>query len=168
MLLRRGTAGFAGGRDGDDDLRVAEKMERAMGFEPTTSTLARLRSTPELRPHNAPRNGAPIIAPGRAFSRPLLKTSGAGSHLGAGVLDAGKPISTGGRSVSKKNSLGRAGNPDPTAERPSMVVSSIGKPKTSMTVGIRRHLAKQRQDCWKIRANGLPNDGKIDTEIFMR
>ena len=26
-------------------------MERAMGFEPTTSTLARLRSTPELRPH---------------------------------------------------------------------------------------------------------------------
>ena len=25
-------------------------MERAMGFEPTTSTLARLRSTPELRP----------------------------------------------------------------------------------------------------------------------
>ena len=27
-----------------------EKMERAMGFEPTTSTLARLRSTPELRP----------------------------------------------------------------------------------------------------------------------
>ncbi len=30
---------------------VAERMERAMGFEPTTSTLARLRSTPELRPH---------------------------------------------------------------------------------------------------------------------
>ena len=26
-------------------------LERAMGFEPTTSTLARLRSTPELRPH---------------------------------------------------------------------------------------------------------------------
>ena len=26
-----------------------EVMERAMGFEPTTSTLARLRSTPELR-----------------------------------------------------------------------------------------------------------------------
>ena len=27
-----------------------EKMERMMGFEPTTSTLARLRSTPELHP----------------------------------------------------------------------------------------------------------------------
>ena len=26
-------------------------MERAMGFGPTTSTLARLRSTPELYPH---------------------------------------------------------------------------------------------------------------------
>ncbi len=26
-------------------------MERMMGFEPTTSTLARLRSTPELHPH---------------------------------------------------------------------------------------------------------------------
>ena len=25
-------------------------MERAKGFEPSTSTLARLRSTPELRP----------------------------------------------------------------------------------------------------------------------
>jgi hypothetical protein len=27
-------------------------LERAKGFEPSTSTLARLRSTPELRPHN--------------------------------------------------------------------------------------------------------------------
>ena len=27
-----------------------KKMERMMGFEPTTSTLARLRSTPELHP----------------------------------------------------------------------------------------------------------------------
>ena len=27
-----------------------EKLERAMGFGPTTSTLARLRSTPELYP----------------------------------------------------------------------------------------------------------------------
>ena len=26
------------------------QMERAKGFEPSTSTLARLRSTPELRP----------------------------------------------------------------------------------------------------------------------
>ena len=29
-------------------------MERAMGFEPTTPTLARLCSTPELRPHSVP------------------------------------------------------------------------------------------------------------------
>ena len=29
-----------------------ENLERAKGFEPSTSTLARLRSTPELRPHN--------------------------------------------------------------------------------------------------------------------
>ena len=28
----------------------AKKLERAKGFEPSTSTLARLRSTPELRP----------------------------------------------------------------------------------------------------------------------
>ncbi len=27
-------------------------MERAKGFGPSTSTLARLRSTPELRPHH--------------------------------------------------------------------------------------------------------------------
>ena len=27
-----------------------KKLERMMGFEPTTSTLARLRSTPELHP----------------------------------------------------------------------------------------------------------------------
>ena len=27
------------------------KLERVKGFEPSTSTLARLRSTPELRPH---------------------------------------------------------------------------------------------------------------------
>ena len=29
-------------------------LERAMGFEPTTPTLARLCSTPELRPHSIP------------------------------------------------------------------------------------------------------------------
>ena len=34
-----------------------------MGFEPTTSTLARLRSTPELRPHPGP---ARILAGKRA------------------------------------------------------------------------------------------------------
>ncbi len=28
-------------------------MERVKGFEPSTSTLARLRSTPELHPHIA-------------------------------------------------------------------------------------------------------------------
>ena len=32
-------------------LILLNKLERAMGFEPTTSTLARLRSTPELYPH---------------------------------------------------------------------------------------------------------------------
>lgn len=31
-------------------------MERAKGFEPSTSTLARLRSTPELYPHRAERD----------------------------------------------------------------------------------------------------------------
>ena len=31
-------------------LKLIAKMERAMRFELTTSTLARLRSTPELRP----------------------------------------------------------------------------------------------------------------------
>ena len=34
-----------------------EKMERAKGFEPSTPTLARLCSTPELRPRNRPPNG---------------------------------------------------------------------------------------------------------------
>ena len=29
---------------------VVEELERVKGFEPSTSTLARLRSTPELRP----------------------------------------------------------------------------------------------------------------------
>ena len=32
------------------NLKLNAKMERAMRFELTTSTLARLRSTPELRP----------------------------------------------------------------------------------------------------------------------
>ena len=42
-----------------------------MGFEPTTSTLARLRSTPELRPHAVRRflekgsESAPIIRNGQ-------------------------------------------------------------------------------------------------------
>ena len=31
-------------------------MERVKGFEPSTSTLARLRSTPELRPHELERD----------------------------------------------------------------------------------------------------------------
>ncbi len=34
-----------------------ENLERAMGFEPTTPTLARLCSTPELHPHNVPAPG---------------------------------------------------------------------------------------------------------------
>ncbi len=33
------------------EIYFEKKMERAMRFELTTSTLARLRSTPELRPH---------------------------------------------------------------------------------------------------------------------
>ena len=37
------------------DGNFGRKMERAMRFELTTSTLARLRSTPELRPHPASR-----------------------------------------------------------------------------------------------------------------
>ena len=74
-----------------------------MGFEPTTSTLARLRSTPELRPHIAPpRNGAPIIAPGRPFSRLLLKAHPTGFHLGTGVRAAGRPIPIDSRAASEK------------------------------------------------------------------
>ncbi len=34
----------------------AKKLERAKGFEPSTPTLARLCSTPELRPRNRPSN----------------------------------------------------------------------------------------------------------------
>jgi hypothetical protein len=35
----------------DVSLGALSNLERAKGFEPSTSTLARLRSTPELRPH---------------------------------------------------------------------------------------------------------------------
>ena len=52
-------------------LNLREKLERAMGFEPTTSTLARLRSTPELRPHRAPIIG-PVDANARTVSAPPL------------------------------------------------------------------------------------------------
>ena len=38
-----------------------KRMERAKGFEPSTSTLARLRSTPELRPLAS--LGGPIHTP---------------------------------------------------------------------------------------------------------
>ena len=34
----------------DKNKKVCDLLERAKGFEPSTSTLARLRSTPELRP----------------------------------------------------------------------------------------------------------------------
>ncbi len=37
------------------------KLERAMGFEPTTPTLARLCSTPELHPHPSFRNRVALI-----------------------------------------------------------------------------------------------------------
>ena len=33
--------------------KIGENLERAKGFEPSTPTLARLCSTPELRPHSA-------------------------------------------------------------------------------------------------------------------
>ena len=48
-----------------------------MGFEPTTSTLARLRSTPELRPHGgAPRRAAAIIRHDRRFATFLSESTG--------------------------------------------------------------------------------------------
>ena len=40
--------------------RTERGLERAKGFEPSTSTLARLRSTPELRPRVGPKKGPPI------------------------------------------------------------------------------------------------------------
>jgi hypothetical protein len=48
-----------------------KKLERAMGFEPTTPTLARLCSTPELHPHDALRPAAPprLYAPTSAFTQ---------------------------------------------------------------------------------------------------
>ena len=85
------------------EAKSLKKMERAMGFEPTTSTLARLRSTPELRPHIAPpRNGAPIIAPGRPFSRPLLRAHPPVFHLGTGVRAASRRIPIDNRAAFEK------------------------------------------------------------------
>ena len=40
-------------------MKIKGILERAMGFEPTTPTLARLCSTPELHPHDALRPAAP-------------------------------------------------------------------------------------------------------------
>jgi hypothetical protein len=37
---------------------LLEQLERAKGFEPSTSTLARLRSTPELRPQRSHRTSS--------------------------------------------------------------------------------------------------------------
>ena len=49
-----------------------------------------------------PRNGAPIIAPGRPFSRPLLKAHPPVFHLGTGVRAAGRPIPIDSRAASEK------------------------------------------------------------------
>ena len=49
-----------------------------------------------------PRNGAPIIAPGRPFSRPLLKAYPPVFHLGTGVRAAGRPIPIDSRAASEK------------------------------------------------------------------
>ena len=43
-----------------------EKLERAKGFEPSTPTLARLCSTPELHPQSNPRPGANDLVDHRA------------------------------------------------------------------------------------------------------
>src|SRR5205823_1274994 len=43
--------------------RALQKLERAKGFEPSTPTLARSCSTPELHPHPS----GPISYPGRGF-----------------------------------------------------------------------------------------------------
>ena len=56
------------------------KLERAMGFEPTTPTLARLCSTPELRPHPCPRQ-----QPGRP---PLCTIAGAIATRSRGRMHA--------------------------------------------------------------------------------
>jgi hypothetical protein len=48
-------------------------MERAMGFEPTTPTLARLCSTPELHPHHGIRRGS--SGAGRIWRKELVNAS---------------------------------------------------------------------------------------------
>ena len=52
------------------------KMERAMGFEPTTSSLEGWRSTAELHPQNGSPTGTSTrtsgLLPGILFTRPLL------------------------------------------------------------------------------------------------
>src|SRR3569623_3658818 len=48
---------------------VPEKLERAKGFEPSTLTLARLCSTPELHPHSKPRDRRSL---GRAATRAYM------------------------------------------------------------------------------------------------
>jgi hypothetical protein len=63
-----------------------------MGFEPTTPTLARLCSTPELRPHDAPAAWGP-----RYIGKPtrLRNTDVAPAALpaGPGPLDRAAPLS---------------------------------------------------------------------------
>jgi hypothetical protein len=60
---------FRGGRS---DTALLLRLERAMGFEPTTSTLARLRSTPELRPHAGSRRSCYIGKAGRLGNTAVL------------------------------------------------------------------------------------------------
>ena len=60
-----------------------KKLERVIGFEPTTSTLARLRSTPELHPP-AGKSRLYEIAPGKckaAASIPVLFKPASGAAI---------------------------------------------------------------------------------------
>ena len=47
--------------------KANEELERAMGFEPTTPTLARLCSTPELHPH--PREVRTAAAASQSYAK---------------------------------------------------------------------------------------------------
>ena len=51
LLPRPNYALAIAARMASTQLILLEKLERAKGFEPSTPTLARLCSTPELRPH---------------------------------------------------------------------------------------------------------------------
>ena len=130
---------------------IAAFLERAMGFEPTTPTLARLCSTPELRPHPEARSRPPraeaqdqSMLPRQAFTRPL-QPNFAGNRAEQRTLHRSQTERKCSEAMSDDVNHGPQDANEQIAQLREQVQNLMKRPRCSCLVPGRRHRPAIRQ-----------------------